>query len=114
MDNPSWENDPYTPIGAGGFLISANGLKPFWNLFSCIRDGTCEPGVIGHDRALKYDLDAIYWNPNREGTTRTTWRPEDGGTVIHVWDGGYSGACRGKLLELGFTDDDLTPTPPTP
>jgi hypothetical protein len=113
MDNPSAE-DPYTPVGAGGFLIEANGLTPFWSLFSCIRDGTCEPGAIGHDRSLNYDSDPGDWIPNREGTTLTSWRPEDGGTVMHVWDGGYLGACRGELLALGFTAEDLAPTFPVP
>jgi hypothetical protein len=104
MNDPSVE-DPYTLEGAADFLSTS--FNPRAYIFSCINVGTCEPGQIGHDKANSPT--ATSFSANRpEGTTLTTWRP-DGSTALHVWDGGLAGYCRGKLLELGFTDADLTP-----
>ena len=105
MIDPSTE-DPYTLEGAADFLSST--FNPRAYLFPCINVGTCEPGKIGHDKASSPT--ATSYVPNRpEGTTLTTWRPENGSTAMHVWDGGNAGYCYGKLLELGFTAEDLTP-----
>jgi hypothetical protein len=104
MGDPSVE-DPYTLEGAADFLSTS--FNPRAYLFSCINVGTCEPGKIGHDKASSPT--ATTFTPNRpEGTTLTTWRP-DGSTALHVWDGGLAGYCRSKLIELGFTEEDLTP-----
>jgi len=100
----------------------------------CINEDTCTPeeGVIGYDTTRPVVDEAgsasFSWTPTRVKRNRTEWRPNQVNLdppentspgdyispgfhwqTMHVWDGDDPAYCRSQLLELGFTEEDLTP-----
>jgi hypothetical protein len=135
---PALPDNPYDLDDAETFLASEeNGWLPRQFLAQCINENTCAPedGVIGYD-ATRPVVDeegnaSFSWRPGGVEKNRTDWRPnqvnldppEGLGSgyytspgfhwqTMHVWDGGKPNYCKQQLLALGFTIQDLTPTPP--
>ena len=129
--------NPYSLDDAETFLASTGEWGPTGWLLPCINESTCEPGVIGYNAAPSLVNGGIL--PGDETTTNinwgisdikpneTAWRPNSPASLdlplgtpnyfvpgfnwqtMHVWDGNQPAYCRSKLIELGFTEEDLTP-----
>jgi hypothetical protein len=134
----NWETpseNPYTLEDAESFLASTGEWGPTGWLLPCINNGTCEPGVIGYNAARSLvnvipgdeATTNIDWGRSDIRPNQTAWRPNPpvdlditsgppdyfvpgfSWQTMHVWDGNQPAYCRSKLIELGFTEEDLTP-----
>jgi hypothetical protein len=132
---PALPDNPYDLDDAEAFLASqGNEWLPREFHAQCINENTCTPeeGVIGYDTTNPVVDEAgsasFSWTPTRVKKNRTEWRPNQVNLdppentppgdytspgfhwqTMHVWDGDNPAYCRNQLLELGFTEEDLTP-----
>lgn len=120
------ENPPKTSVTTyaqlNSFLQSSGVTPPTRTYSSCQLDGTCPDGIFNYDviERVASDLDAYLGDETfSKAQLRSFGVPdlipevpgasENDRQILTAWDWGQPDYCRNKLLDLGFSEADLTP-----